>query len=408
MPDFINTVVTTFNQYAKDYPLPASAIGIWLLTTVTYFCKEIPRRATDLFLRTFTTKLVLISTSDTYHQFLKWYNSEGFSSNSRSIKISNGQWGYDAMVKAMGYGNHYFIFNRTPIKLNLQKLETQGSSREQDEVTMTILGRSHKTYDKIFKLIKDKDLDSDKVIVHSFDDDWRRESEQRRRPLDTVCLNKGVKEKIIKVIDDFKKREDFNIRHGINHQTAIILYGPGGTGKSSIIKAIASHYEINVHRLSSSALSNIEKAFSRLPENALVSIEDIDSNSGLHEREREKTKSEETQETPISEMFTLTSMSDVLNAIDGIHCSHGRILIATTNHLDKLDKALLRSGRFDLKIEIGYADNYAVEQFIDRFYKGHSLPEGFDIKPETVCSDIQLHALNNLENFENFISLIAK
>ena len=85
-----------------------------------------------------------------------------------------------------------------------------------------------------------------------------------------------------------------------------------------------------------------------LPENSIVLIEDIDTENATKDRSyTSKSKDEKTED-----IFSFTNLSDILNSIDGLISNHGRILIATTNHKDNLDKALIRDGRFDLKIEL--------------------------------------------------------
>jgi chaperone BCS1 len=51
------------------------------------------------------------------------------------------------------------------------------------------------------------------------------------------------------------------------------------------------------------------------------------------------------------------SLSALLNVIDGIRLQEGRILIMTTNHITRLDEALIRPGCVDKKVELGLANN---------------------------------------------------
>lgn len=50
------------------------------------------------------------------------------------------------------------------------------------------------------------------------------------------------------------------------------------------------------------------------------------------------------------------SLSALLNVLDGVASQEGRVLIMTTNHIEKLDAALVRSGRVDKKVEFRLAD----------------------------------------------------
>lgn len=393
----------------------AAGIGMWALGVGTYLLRTLPRRGISFIYKHATTRLTLISSHVIYHDFLVWYEDHNYSHNSRTIKISNGRHGWDQAVKAMGYGVHYFMHGWTPIRLVVTQKEAQASERERDEIHMTVLGRSHRVFDKIFDEIrKKKQRKNDKIDILRYAKEWERSSAQRKRPLDSVCLNKGVKEKLVNFIDKFRENEEFHLRHGISHQTAIMLHGPPGTGKTSVIKALASHYEMPIYNLSPSALSNITSAFSRLPENALVVIEDIDTNASLHLRAAEQesvfankdgdgdpTTNAMPKVSTLDELFT--NFSDVLNAIDGVTVSHGRILIATTNYVDKLDPALLRPGRFDLKVEIGYADNYAIRQFFERFFEGRSFPEGYQIRDGVTPAELQHAAIENIDDPDSFL-----
>src|SRR4051794_31141594 len=62
------------------------------------------------------------------------------------------------------------------------------------------------------------------------------------------------------------------------------------------------------------------------------------------------------------------TLSGLLNVIDGTTAAEGRLLIMTTNHLEQLDKALLRKGRVDRQFEIGYATKITAELMFNRIF----------------------------------------
>jgi chaperone BCS1 len=90
------------------------------------------------------------------------------------------------------------------------------------------------------------------------------------------------------------------------------------------------------------------------PVNAIVLIEDIDC--AFVERAGAEDKANK------------LTFSGLLNAIDGVAASEGRILFATTNHLERLDPALVRPGRIDRKFEIGHADRDQARRLFARFF----------------------------------------
>ena len=63
-------------------------------------------------------------------------------------------------------------------------------------------------------------------------------------------------------------------------------------------------------------------------------------------------------------------LSDLLEAFDGVLEMNGRMLIITTNHLEKLDPALVRPGRVDTSLEFKRCNKMAIVDFFKHFFKG--------------------------------------
>lgn len=66
--------------------------------------------------------------------------------------------------------------------------------------------------------------------------------------------------------------------------------------------------------------------------------------------------------------FLQVTFSGLLNTLDGVASSEERIVFMTTNHLDRLDPALVRPGRVDVKQEIGLASKSQLQKMYTRFY----------------------------------------
>jgi len=290
-----------------------------------------------------------------------------------------------------------------PVKLDLESIENQNSSMERDKIIITILGRSHKYFDKLFKDIVDIELAENKLHVYSwYDKYWTRNENQIRRNMDSVIIDDTIKEEIIGFLDDFNSNEQWYIDHGLSYQTGILLYSPPGCGKTSLVKAIASKYKKNLYILSPSSLHDIEKAMSDLEPDSILLIEDIDSNMSTHRRRKAKRNKDGSESIPsdLAEELAAgpSNISDILNSIDGIIASHNRILIATTNHVEKLDDALLREGRFDLKIELTHVTNEMAKRFFELYFKDFVFPTNFDIKDNISPAKVQNLILKNLND----------
>jgi len=64
------------------------------------------------------------------------------------------------------------------------------------------------------------------------------------------------------------------------------------------------------------------------------------------------------------------SFSGLLNAIDGVAAQEGKLLFLTTNHIERLDPALIRPGRVDVRAEISHASAHTASKLFERFYRG--------------------------------------
>lgn len=96
------------------------------------------------------------------------------------------------------------------------------------------------------------------------------------------------------------------------------------------------------------------------PENSIILLEDIDA--AFVSRELDPNL-----ETAYQGLNRLT-LSGLLNAIDGVTSSEGRIVFMTTNYVDRLDPALIRPGRVDYKQEIGFCSRIQLQKMFSNFY----------------------------------------
>lgn len=120
--------------------------------------------------------------------------------------------------------------------------------------------------------------------------------------------------------------------------------------------------------------------FQELPRRCIVLLEDVDSAGITKKRDDDDTTTttNANKEENTSDDTTITkenekkagglTLSALLNVIDGVAASEGRILVMTTNHADKLDPALLRPGRVDMTITFGYAAKADVEELFSAIY----------------------------------------
>jgi mitochondrial chaperone BCS1 len=130
--------------------------------------------------------------------------------------------------------------------------------------------------------------------------------------------------------------------------------------------------------------NSISELFSSIPVNSIVLMEDIDC-AFIERKEGDDKRSKVT-------------FSGLLNAIDGVAAGEGRLLFATTNHIQRLDPALIRPGRIDRKLFIGYASRRQAEQLFLRFFPKAERSWASDFADrvplgKTTMSTLQTHLL---------------
>ncbi|KZT10943.1 P-loop containing nucleoside triphosphate hydrolase protein [Laetiporus sulphureus 93-53] len=220
---------------------------------------------------------------------------------------------------------------------------------------------------------------------------WRWTDSRHKRPMSSIVLNPGVKEMLLSDTKDFLKSEKWYADRGIPFRRGYLLYGVPGSGKSSLIHAIAGELMLDIYvvSLSSSWIndSTLTTLMGHVPARCIVLLEDLDAaftrstsrddaSNGSPEGGDKEVSTAETAEShgrhkrhkeQLSDVNTL-SLSGLLNALDGVAASEGRILFATTNHLDRLDPALSRPGRMDVWIEFKNASKWQAELLFRNFF----------------------------------------
>ncbi|KAI0708913.1 P-loop containing nucleoside triphosphate hydrolase protein [Cerioporus squamosus] len=223
---------------------------------------------------------------------------------------------------------------------------------------------------------------------------WRWTDSRHKRPMSSIVLNPGVKEMLLADTKDFLKSEKWYADRGIPFRRGYLLYGVPGSGKSSLIHAIAGELMLDIYvvSLSSSWIndSTLTTLMGRVPARCIVLLEDLDAAftrstsrdgnaTGNPEGKSDEKPAEQTTSTSstarsrvrktdqLSDINTL-SLSGLLNALDGVAASEGRLLFATTNHLERLDPALSRPGRMDVWIEFKNASKWQAELLFRNFF----------------------------------------
>lgn len=178
-----------------------------------------------------------------------------------------------------------------------------------------------------------------------------------------MVLDGGIKESLVTDVKDFLASSSWYYDRGIPYRRGYLLHGPPGSGKSSFINALAGEldYNICVLNLSERGLTDdrLNHLLTNLPERSIALLEDVDAAFAKHSRG---------QTAEDGYRGANVTFSGLLNALDGVASGEERVIMLTTNHRDRLDPALVRPGRVDREVYIGWAREGQVREMWRRFY----------------------------------------
>lgn len=266
-----------------------------------------------------------------------------------------------------GQGRHILRYKNAFIAVNRQR---EGKSFDQngkpfETITLTTLYYFRHIFEDIFREAHDMALQNTEgktVVYTTRNTSWDQSgAPKRRRPFDSGVLEQGLAEKIKNDVVEFMNARTWYLDRGIPYRRGYMLYGPPGTGKTSFVQALAGELDFNIAMLSLSQRGLTDDLLNHLllhvPARTIVLLEDADAAFS----NRRQMEADGYQGANVT-------YSGLLNALDGVASAEERIIFMTTNHIDRLDEALIRPGRVDMTLYLGNATQWQMGQLWDRFY----------------------------------------
>jgi len=356
--DIVNWIITQIN--ANQFF--SGVIGGGILGSILYYLKEIPLKIFKFIKYLFTTRLSIVNDDSLFIDVNKWLDEIIDRKYVRNLRISSvSQDDEDKLILSPGIGNHIILYKNRPIFVNRNRINASDNSSNQkaiEEITITVLGRNDKIILNIINDIQSYFNRSDVIKVYLYNHPYWSYQHREKRSLDTIFIKTNIKSKIILDIKNFISSQKWYNQHGIPYHRGYLFHGEPGTGKTSFASAIASELNWSIYYIcldSFQTNSNMISAFLEIKKKSIIIIEDIDTSKLAKNRE----------DNNITD--SKLSLSTFLNLIDGILASENRIIIFTTNHLDKIDSAIKRDGRIDIIEYIGPLEQYEIFNMILSF-----------------------------------------
>ncbi|TVU44544.1 hypothetical protein EJB05_03989, partial [Eragrostis curvula] len=201
----------------------------------------------------------------------------------------------------------------------------------------------------------------------------------------TLAMDPARKKEIVDDLDMFRNGKDYYARVGKAWKRGYLLYGPPGTGKSAMIAAMANYLDYDIYDIELTSVhsnTDLRKLFIETTSKSIIVIEDIDCSldlTGARKKKKDDEKDDKDKKDSAGagrpggdekkDTSSKVTLSGLLNFIDGLWsaCGGERIIVFTTNHVEKLDPALIRRGRMDKHIEMSYC-GFEAFKFLAKTY----------------------------------------
>lgn len=232
----------------------------------------------------------------------------------------------------------------------------------------------------------------------------KAKDEKRKTTFDDVAGADEEKEELSEIVEFLKDPNHFN-RLGARIPRGVLLVGPPGTGKTLLARAVAGEAGVPFFSISGSdfvemyvgvGASRVRDLFNEAKKNSpsIIFIDEIDA-VGRHRGAGMGGGHDEREQT----------LNQLLVEMDGFGANEGVIIIAATNRPDILDPALLRPGRFDRQVTVGYPDLKGREDILKVHAKGKPLAP--DVKLSVIAKSTIGFTGADLENLLNEAALLA-
>jgi chaperone BCS1 len=406
--------------------LTVSLVATTIIAGILAYCRNIPGKVKDWFWRHSGVTGDVKNTDQAFNWISLWLDLQPYSKRSRHITIStynrddadDGPCEIGAAVGAAkkrrprliftpSIGQHVFFYKKRLIWLSRMSGDTPGKGTggdgrfQRETFSIWAFGRSQKVIRQIIQDAMEMALPSDgeeTLVISSTGSYWQRPTQRRIRPQESVILPDGMLDSLVADAKEFIESKRWYHNLGIPYRRGYLFHGVPGSGKTSTVVAIAGTLGLDVYMLNLGDRmigdSDLSSLMGQVPTGAVVLLEDIDAIFTSRDINHEGETKDKTSIT----------FSGILNAIDGVAATEGRLLFMTTNHKAKLDPALIRPGRADVDLEFGYADKIQAARIFQRFYPSidHHWSKEFAecMREQTSMADIQGHLLKHKKDWQ--------
>jgi len=397
----INELMGMLNGVTRGNDMLNTVILLSVVGAVFYRAGNVFTSGYEVLKRYFTTTLSLDSSSNVYSSVNLYLEELLKGKDLRTIKLD--RWYNEKatledtriFLMGVGLGSHY-VWVRGKL-LYVQVSEKESGVDMISTLSLTHLGRSNAYFAKFVHDLQKREDDSGILRVYRADvSGISRVSTVPKYTLGNIILPEKDRAELLKAINLFMKGQEKYSKRGVPWHFGLLLHGVSGTGKSLLIKVLANHY--GRHLIYAGNVGAIESALTHpKASSSIIVVEEVDTlgigNRNLSDddynpdRKNDTLSIEEEIQNQLDTSATYV-LGRMLQALDGVAETPCRFVIMTTNNKSSLDASLLRHGRTDHQLFLGYLTTDMFWGMLRKFeYEGKD--ENFEIKEGIAPSELQ-------------------
>lgn len=379
---------------AKNVGLLLVAVGG--VSGIIGLVKEVPNMLIKLIRQNLIYSITVYKHFPLFEEFNEWFYLN-YTNKFKNVEVDGNDLigGGNTTNLTQKTGTFYIKYNGTLFWIIKDKIELKSTSSNKPFIdTYQICSFSKSSIDELYKFLSRKRecKDQIKIFTNSQYGDWRLHQKIEPKKMDSVVIPSSKKESILNDMREFISQMNWYDSLGIPYNRGYLYYGKAGNGKTSLAIAQASEFQMNIFSLDISSLNSdadLKETFRNIEKNSILLIEDIDK--AFKERNSDNKG---------------ITFSCFLNCLNGVYAKKGVITIMTTNHIEHLDPALIRSGRVDVKIEIENPSAEEISKYLCIFYQKEIILNSYN--GDMCMADIQNICLQNKTDHEEAIKMICE
>lgn len=353
--------------------MAVGAVAAWL--------RNIPHRVGRWVLNRLSVTAEVLNSDTAFDWITAWVEDLSYSHRARmlSARVRYRENSGVAIELTPAPGNHFFRIGWRLFWLarNRQEGNEQhnAAARPRETITVRMTGWSQEPMRRLFADAQeayDRKYTEARVLLVFGAGSWQHMGALPNRTLESVVLPAGESESMLGDMRQFLASQQWYQDRGVPWRRSYLLHGPPGTGKTSLIIALARELGLSVYflNLSSCYADNVlQNAFMSVGQRSILVIEDIDAaTKEVTVAPPNGPRAPSSAGGPDEFQYSGITLSGLLQALDGITSREGRITVMTTNHPERLEPRLVRAGRVDVWRELGYATRDQAAAMYRRFF----------------------------------------